>query len=224
MDTNNKDSMKYRDIDLDMFDIEEEPDAKSEAFTAVSIPPDREKNSRFPRPKMVLIGGVVLLLIAGLVYFLTDYVEKNLISKEDTVIIQYQLGQINEKLEKDAAEKEGVEKAFSSEFSKLSERIDNLEAKINLLNNKNPEDIITRQFDQIASRIDGIEEKINALSKNETTMTEKHYYKVRRNETLFAIARKHDITVKELCALNNISPKQKIYPGQRLVVRPPLVK
>jgi LysM repeat protein len=190
MDTDNKDSMKYKDIDLDMFDIEEEPDAKSEAFTAVSIPPDREKNSRFPRPKMVLIGGVVLLLIAGLVYFLTDYVEKNLISKEDTVIIQYQLGQINEKLEKDAAEKEGVEKVFSSEFSKLSERIDNLEAKINFLNNKDPE----------------------------------QYYKVRRGETLTAIARKHDITVKELCALNNISPKQKIYPGQKLVVHPPLVR
>jgi LysM repeat protein len=224
MDTDNKDSMKYKDIDLDMFDIEEEPDAKSEAFTAVSIPPDREKNSRFPRPKMVLIGGVVLLLIAGLVYFLTDYVEKNLISKEDTVIIQYQLGQINEKLEKDAAEKEGVEKVFSSEFSKLSERIDNLEAKINFLNNKDPEELMTRQLDQIASRMDGIEEKINALSKNVTTITEEQYYKVRRGETLTAIARKHDITVKELCALNNISPKQKIYPGQKLVVHPPLVR
>jgi LysM repeat protein len=224
MDTDNKDSMKYRDIEVDMFDIEEDPDAKSEAFSAVSIPPDQKKHSRFPRRKTVLIGGVVLLLIAGLVYLLTDYVEKNLISKEDTVIIQYQLGQINDKLEKDAAAKEGHDNAFSSEFSKLSERIDNLEAKINLLKNKDSEELMTRQFDQIASRIDGIENKINALSKNETTMAEKHYYKVNRDETLFAIARKHDISVKELCALNNISPKHKIYPGQRLVVRPPVVK
>jgi LysM repeat protein len=224
MDTNNNDSREDRDIEIDMFDIEEDPDAKSEAFVAVSMSPDREKNSRFPRRKTVLIGGVVLLLIAGLVYFLTDYVEKNLISKEDTVIIQYQLGQINDKLEKDAAAKEGAENAFSSEFSKLSERIDNLEAKINLLKNKDSEELMTRQYDQIASRIDGIEDKINALSNNVTTMTEEHYYTVRRGETLFAIARKHDLTLKELCALNNISSKHKIYPGQRLVVRPPLVK
>jgi len=224
MDTNNKDNREDRDIEVDMFNIEEGPEAKSEAFTAVSIPPDREKHSRFPRRKMVLIGGVVLLLVAGLVYFLTDYVEKNLISKEDTVIIQYQLGQINEKLEQDAAAKEGAENAFSSEFSKLSERIDGLEAKINLLKNKDSEKLMTRQFDQIASRIDGIENKINALSKNETTITQEQFYKVRRGETLFAIARKHDLTLKELCALNNISPKHKIYPGQKLVVRPPLVK
>lgn len=224
MDTNNNDSKDSRDFELDLFDIEEDPDAKSEAFSAVSMPPPLEKDSRFPRRKMVLIGCVVLLLIAALVYFLTDYVDKNLISKEDTVIIQYQLGQIDEKLEKDAAAKESAEKAFSSQFSKLSERIDDLEAKINLLKNKGSDDLATSQFDQITSRIDGIENKINALSKNEATMTEEHYYTVRRGETLFAIARKHDISVKELCALNNISPKHKIYPGQRLVVSSPLVK
>lgn len=224
MDTNNKDSIEDRDIEVDLFDIEEGPDVETQAFTAVTIPPNPKKNSRFPRRKTVLIGGVVLLLVAGLVYFLTDYVEKNLISKEDTVIIQYQLGQINEKLEKDAATKEGVEKAFSSEFAKLSERIDELEAKINLLKNKDSEELMTRQFDQIASRIDGIENKINALSQNVTTITEEQYYKVRPGDTLMSIARKHELTLTKLCALNNISPKQKIYPGQKLVVRPPLAQ
>jgi LysM repeat protein len=224
MDTDNNDRIEDRDIEVDLFDIEEGSDVETQAFTAVTIPPDQKKNPRFSGRKTVLIGGVVLLLVAGLVYFLTDYVEKNLISKEDTVIIQYQLGQINEKLEKDAATKDSVEKAFSSEFAKLSERIDELEAKITAPKNKDSEELMTRQFDQIASRIDGIENKINALSQNVTNMTEEQYYKVTRGETLTAIARKHDITVKELCALNNISPNHKIYPGQKLVVRPSLIK
>ena len=224
MDKDNNDNIDDRDIGIDMFDIEEDSDVKSEAFTAVSMPPTLEEESRFPRRKTVLIGGVVLLLIAGFVYFMTDYVEKNLISKDDTVVIQYQLGQIDEKLEKDAAERESIEKAFSGQFAKLSERIDELEAKITVLENKDSGDLATPQFDQIASRIDSIEKKINALSEHVTTMTEEQYYTVRRNETLFAIARKHDISVKELCALNKINPADNIYPGQKLLVRQPLAK
>jgi len=224
MDQNNNDSRDDRDFELDIFDIEEDPGAKSETFSAVSMPPTLEKESRFPRRKTLIIGGVLLLLVVGFLYFLRGYVDKNLISKDDTVIIQYQLGQINEKLEKDAAAKEDAENAFSSEFAKLSQRIDALEAKITSPKNKASDELMTRQFDQIASRIDGIEKKINGLSKNLTTVAEKHYYTVRRGETLFAIARKHDISVKELRALNKIGPTDNIYPEQRLVVGPPLVK
>ncbi|MEA3470571.1 MAG: LysM domain-containing protein, partial [Thermodesulfobacteriota bacterium] len=106
----------------------------------------------------------------------------------------------------------------------LSGRMDDLEAKINILKNKDSEELIARQFDQTALRIDGIEDKINAFSENVTTLTQDRYYKVRRGEHLTGIAQKHGLTVKELCALNNINPKQKIYPGQRLVIRSPLMK
>ena len=224
MDTNNKDSMRDRDIEVDLFNIEEGPDAESEAFTAVKMPPHQKKYSWFPGLRTILIGGVLLLSIAALVYFLPGYVRNNFISKDDTIIIQYQLSQINEKLEQDAADKEGAEKTFSSQFSKLSERMDDLEVKLNFLKNKDSKELIMRQFDLIALRIDAIEDKINALSENVTTITQEQYYEVRRGESLTAIAQKHDLTVKQLCALNNISAKQKIYPGQRLVVRPPLVK
>lgn len=44
------------------------------------------------------------------------------------------------------------------------------------------------------------------------------YYTVRRGDTLWKIARKHNITLKMLRSLNNLSTHAIIYPGQRLLV------
>ena len=223
MEINNKDSIRDRDIEIDLLNIKERQGVESEAVAKVKRPANRKKYFKFPKLKAIFIGGVMLSVIAALSYFLTDYVRNNFISKDDTIIIQYQLGQINEKLEQDTIEKESAEEVLSRQFSQLSGRMDDLEVKINFLKNKDSEELITRQFDQIALRIDGIEDKINALSENVTTLTQDRYYEVHRGENLSGIAQKHGLTVKELCTLNNISPKRKIYPGQRLTIRPPFI-
>lgn len=44
------------------------------------------------------------------------------------------------------------------------------------------------------------------------------YHEVRSGDTLFGIAGKYDITINELCRLNNKSSRDIIYPGQRLLV------
>ncbi len=43
-------------------------------------------------------------------------------------------------------------------------------------------------------------------------------YRVRRGDTLWSIARRHGLSVKQLCRLNRISPRKPLRPGQRLTV------
>lgn len=45
------------------------------------------------------------------------------------------------------------------------------------------------------------------------------YHTVQRGESLYLIARRYGITVRYLCALNGISTRSALRPGQRLRVR-----
>lgn len=51
---------------------------------------------------------------------------------------------------------------------------------------------------------------------SETSSSEIHYHKVKKGETLQSIARKHGMTVDELCRLNGIGRNIKLNPGQIL--------
>jgi len=46
-------------------------------------------------------------------------------------------------------------------------------------------------------------------------------YAVRKGDTLFSIARKHKLSVDELCELNQFSRRHKLHPGERLRVAAP---
>jgi len=58
----------------------------------------------------------------------------------------------------------------------------------------------------------------SAIKKKAPTGTKSGYYVVRRGDSLFRIAKKHNLSVNELCRLNEISTKQAIKPGQRLLI------
>ncbi len=53
-----------------------------------------------------------------------------------------------------------------------------------------------------------------------TVLTEKKYYIVQKGETLYSVSKKLGISVEELRKLNNLSAKQTIRTGQKLVVSP----
>lgn len=59
-----------------------------------------------------------------------------------------------------------------------------------------------------------------AAQKEPISQTEGHYYEVRRGDTIYGIAKKHGLSVDELCSLNNITKDQTIYPGQKILVTP----
>jgi hypothetical protein len=47
---------------------------------------------------------------------------------------------------------------------------------------------------------------------------EARYHEVRQGETLSGIAKVHDLALKDLCRLNQITPQTIIRPGQRLLI------
>lgn len=55
-----------------------------------------------------------------------------------------------------------------------------------------------------------------ALARGETPKSEVRYHKVRSGDTLSKIARKHGVTIKQLCKLNNINTRTVLRLGQLL--------
>jgi LysM repeat protein len=89
---------------------------------------------------------------------------------------------------------------------------------------------LAEQVDEISKKLGGVEPgkptapaRVKATAPRTTTekpvsAEKERYHSVRRGETLYRIARQYGISVRELCRLNNISPNQAIYPGQKLLV------
>ena len=89
---------------------------------------------------------------------------------------------------------------------------------------------LTEQVDEISKKLGGTEKgKPTAPARIKTTAPgtaaekpvsaeKKRYHNVRPGETLYRIAKRYGISVRELCRLNNISPNQAIHPGQKLLV------
>jgi peptidoglycan lytic transglycosylase D len=49
------------------------------------------------------------------------------------------------------------------------------------------------------------------------------YYKVRKGDTVYSIAKRHGLSAEELRELNDLSKRSKLHPGQRIRVSPPRV-
>jgi LysM repeat protein len=65
-------------------------------------------------------------------------------------------------------------------------------------------------------KVTNISEKIQKSKSNIKTIPK--YHIVQKGETLSHIAKKYNISIKELGKLNNIDLKQLIYPGQKLII------
>ncbi|MDR1208629.1 MAG: LysM peptidoglycan-binding domain-containing M23 family metallopeptidase [Holosporales bacterium] len=48
-----------------------------------------------------------------------------------------------------------------------------------------------------------------------------YYHKAAENETLGAIARRYDMSIKEICRLNGLEPSTVLVPGQKVFILPP---
>lgn len=57
-----------------------------------------------------------------------------------------------------------------------------------------------------------------AASPKATAQAKGQYHEVRKGDSLYLIAMEYGLSVDELCALNNIHPRQIIRPGQKLLV------
>ena len=169
----------------------------------------RRPRSSFPfKPKrnVLILGGAVTVLLILLVLIFSGKDKKP--SADVPATIQARLGQLEKRI-RHLEEKE--RKPLGTESSTI-------------------EGSLSEQLKKVTTRLDLLEKRmVSAPLKAQVPLTtqekpsplkEERYHEVRAGDTLFRIAAKYDITVDELCRLNNISPKHIIHPGQRLLVAP----
>ena len=94
---------------------------------------------------------------------------------------------------------------------------------------------LTQRMDVLTQRMDELNQKVSQLQattitekaegetplriqKKSVVRTQKAYHQVQPGETLYRIAKKYEISLAELCRLNQISAGQAIRPGQKLLV------
>lgn len=133
--------------------------------------------------------------------------------------------------------------SIQARFSQLERRMTHLEAMEEriLFLEKQDKDLQRyvaeghRIKGQLPQRLDALVEKVDHLEKTVATVTGEtrapltrqmksfplgkgRYHEVRSGDTLYWIAQQYGTSVEELCRLNNLTARQVIYPGQKLLV------
>jgi len=89
---------------------------------------------------------------------------------------------------------------------------------------------MTLRMDHLGTELNDLQKNIARVKAQKTRVLKpassvkktpkKRYYTVRSGDTLYNIGRKYGITVKKIRALNNLSDRAVIHPGQKLIVGP----
>ncbi|MFC1535218.1 LysM peptidoglycan-binding domain-containing protein [Thermodesulfobacteriota bacterium] len=116
---------------------------------------------------------------------------------EDLSLIKARL----ERVEKRLAQLEGTEQKITL----LVSRFNKLELSI----------AIAKLEGSVDSKV-----KARTIQKKPISPSKKGYHVVREGDVLSRIAERYGISMKELCLLNQITPKTVIRPGQKLLIAP----
>jgi LysM repeat protein len=171
----------------------------------------------FFQRKPLILGGIgVLILIVLIALFFGG---GDTVSKKDLASLKAKLDQFEDRLRRF----EGVEIRIAS-LEKHKQELEKSMAEA-----EKSKKILTEQYSVLSQRLDSLQKgktpvlaksKAQAPPKEPTVAGKKRYHKVRSGDTLYRIANKYGISVKELCRLNNIGQNAIIQPGQKLVVSP----
>jgi len=177
----------------------------------------RKASLDFIPPKKTLIfggAGIILLIIIIAIFSGGD----NKRSTADLAPIQVRL----DLLEKRLTRLEGVELKIAS-LEKQEKRLEQ-----SIVETDRSKIDLTQRLDKLIQRFESLEKRIApvpakskaplAIQRKPISPAKKRYHEVSPGETLYRIAQQYGISVNELCRLNNITPKQAIHPGQKLLV------
>jgi LysM repeat protein len=107
------------------------------------------------------------------------------------------------------------DKESSEDLISIKSRLDQVEKKLTQLEGTG------QKLTSIEKQIIKLEQSVEKLNSSSVYKADKgRYHVVRRGDSLSKIAKRYDITVRELSRLNRITPKTLIRPGQKLLVSP----
>jgi LysM repeat protein len=192
--------------------MKEEPSMRlQESGDEENDPPAMGNHGGFDRKKipLAIVGIVVVLaLLGGAVYFFTSGGSP---AREEERLLQPKMLALEQKI------------------SALEKQIEELAVK---MAPSGPQPDIAQRMNELSQRLDSLEKRGPAAPEKKVkpaaspkpaaakpvVSTPKQYHTVQKGETLTSISKKHKIGVAELRKLNNLSDKQAIFPGQKLVI------
>jgi LysM repeat protein len=149
---------------------------------------------------------VLILALGGILGKLSGF--DNRLKKLEEQIVRFQ--DIDDKLTLALEQSKGLEQ--------LKDHFDRLEASMTL------------RMDHLGTSLNDLQKNIAQVKTQKTQVLKpatvakktpkKRYYTVQPGDTLFNIARKYGVTVKKMRALNKLSDRAVIHPGQKLIVGP----
>jgi LysM repeat protein len=177
--------------------------------------PKESSNSKPKRKILVLWGGVIILFIA-LVALL--FGGGGHVATEKLSSVEPRIDRIEERLDR---------------LEGMYERIVRLEKQEQNLKKSIAE--VDRSGQSLAKRLENVSQEVKTLQKTPITGPVKkgasnadkkkgtpeaktRYHIVRSGDSPYGIAQKYGISVEELRRLNNLSTKELIYPGQKLLI------
>ena len=101
-----------------------------------------------------------------------------------------------------------LETAFSVKFDSLIDRMGKIEKSISQLKNKTVEKIVKKESEPKA-----------AVPVKKAVKKKSQFHMVKKEETLYSISKKYNISIDQLRKLNKLSKGATIYPGDNLLVR-----
>jgi LysM repeat protein len=75
-----------------------------------------------------------------------------------------------------------------------------------------------RQINALGGNATSVDSGLIAGKKKSHAKNKIYWHEVQNGETLYRIARKYSLTVKQLLATNNLNEKNRIYPGQKILI------
>jgi len=149
---------------------------------------------------------VLILALGGILGKLSGF--ENRLKKLEEQIVRFQ--DIDDKLTLALEQSKGLEQ--------FKDRFDRLEASMTL------------RMDHLVTGVNNLQKDIAQVKAQKTQVVKpatvakkspkKRYYTVRAGDTLYNIGRKYGVTVKKIRALNKLSDRAVIHPGQKLIVGP----
>jgi LysM repeat protein len=121
------------------------------------------------------------------------------------------------------------DKNIKNHIAELDERIKQLEQRLSVIEDLDQKiNGYDKRINEIYHAIKSVKREIHDLSLEirslpsitaQKKVTQKRYYVVKRGDTLYSIARKHGLTVKELLRINRMKESSPIRPGQKIYLK-----